>query len=141
MRPSLEEERRALLEQMEASRAMYRRMLADSSPSAFLNATQGTSRTGSSFPQSRTVRWIMDHPFLLAAGVASLVWLGSGRGQFVRSRAEKIRRTASGLPLLKGLTAFSVMLLRNRARWQSTVRLATIALHWIQQRQKSRPNK
>lgn len=96
---SLEEQRNALLEQIHASRAVYRRMLTQGesihTASAHEHAAAGTdireeaasaesastakaSRAASmnqDFPRSATMRWIIEHPFYTAAAVVGLAML------------------------------------------------------------------
>lgn len=69
--PSLEEERRALLEQIHASRDAYRRMLTeqDMQEAAAENRLHALNGTGD-FPRSSTIRWIIQHPYLTVAAVA-----------------------------------------------------------------------
>lgn len=99
MSASLEEQRRALLEQIEASRAVYRRMLTGESalessrlplPARTTSGTESVSparivTTGSHPAQlaanqlgsgrGKAVQWAMDHPLWVATGVALLVLL------------------------------------------------------------------
>lgn len=94
---SLEEQRSALLEQIHASRSVYRRMLTQGesieTASAHEHAAAGTDirddaaanpskvkasgvlARDSEFPRSTTMRWILDHPFYTAAAVVGLVML------------------------------------------------------------------
>lgn len=100
---SLEEQRSALLEQIHASRSVYRRMLTQGesieTATAHEHAAAGTdirdeaaaeesasaagaraaaSRTRATdpgFPRSMTMRWIMDHPFYTAAAVVGVAML------------------------------------------------------------------
>lgn len=96
---SLEEQRNALLEQIHASRSVYRRMLTQGesieTASAHEHAAAGTdirddaaanplpSKVRASralpgdpeFPRSTTMRWILDHPFYTAAAVVGLFML------------------------------------------------------------------
>ncbi len=104
MSVSLEDQRRALLEQIEASRAVYRRMLAGEQVSAdtrisvagsptsmpdssIRHRTAGSlvsgfriytdRNTGRTVPgeRSQAVQWAMAHPLWVAGGVAMLVLL------------------------------------------------------------------
>ncbi|MDO8300727.1 hypothetical protein [Lacisediminimonas sp.] len=80
---SLEEERQALLEQIHSSRADYRRMLAQydqprheaGSGHAGDDAQRMSHLRGmpAPFPRSRTMRWIVSHPYAVAGVTASLV--------------------------------------------------------------------
>lgn len=97
---SLEEQRNALLEQIHASRSVYRRMLTQGesieTASAHEHAAAGTdirqdpaahSTTSSAssaasrktvdpgFPRSMTMRWILNHPFYTAAAVVGIAML------------------------------------------------------------------
>lgn len=99
MSVSLEDQRRALLEQIEASRAVYRRMLTGESPAGSLRRSWkarhlpasaaagagGIAGAGAATgpllerPQpggrNKAVQWAMDHPLWVAGGVALLVLL------------------------------------------------------------------
>jgi hypothetical protein len=93
--PSLEEERKAILERMQMRRESYRRALTggvdleqiparpgNPRPQQLVHAqplypTQRPVPTG--FPRSTLMRVLMDHPFLCAAGVAALVAIGPRR--------------------------------------------------------------
>lgn len=99
---SLEEQRNALLEQIHASRTVYRRMLTQGesieTASAHEHAAAGTdireedaanstvkaARTRrtirtqgseSEFPRSTTMRWVMQHPFYTAAAIVGIAML------------------------------------------------------------------
>jgi len=133
MKPSLEEERRALLEQIEASRAVYRRMLAGDEKSAAGSMTAAnprTSRGAQTFPRSRTVRWVMDHPWWVAFGVAAVVWAGPGglKKVFGRARAAQPR----GKTAVKGMTSLGAMLLRDQSKLRAAGRLAVMSLGLVQ---------
>ncbi len=118
---SLEEQRNALLEQIHASRSVYRRMLTQGesieTASAHEHAAAGTdirqdaaassaSLSGSAglrgkasdpaFPRSMTMRWIMDHPFYTAAaivGVAMLIPKAARAGKRVNSKLGSKKRS------------------------------------------------
>jgi hypothetical protein len=76
---SLEDEKRALLEQIHSSRETYRRMLMQSDkPSE--NAIEGNVVNGSrtdQFPRSMTMRWIVRHPYMSAAAGTAVALLGT----------------------------------------------------------------
>ena len=162
MKPSLEEERRALLAQIEASRAVYRRMLSgtpDIAGSGTSSADQKGMQKGMptdkivSFPRSRTMRWVMDHPLAVAASVSLLVWAAprwwESRGRAgtsktlerrsERSKASKTerRQTDRHLPAEgtgRALLTAAVLLMRNPAAMRTLSRVAGSAWDWFQQR-------
>ena len=163
MRSSLEEERRALLAQIEESRAVYRRMLSgtpadtvvhDAIPSNH-NRTPADPYEG--FPHSRTVRWVMDHPLAVAAAVSLLVWVGP-RWWASRRRSESLKtleRSASrrksdnkgqrqgfgDIPTEgtgRALLTAVALLMRNPATMRSISRTAGMAWQWFQKRRSHR---
>ena len=81
---SLEEERQALLDQIHSSRAAYRRMLSkydqpqensgppDAADDGGLAPLRGMP---AAFPRSRTMRWIISHPYATAGAAAGLLAL------------------------------------------------------------------
>ena len=115
MTPSLEDERRALLEQIEASRAVYRRMLTGESPAGgvrrswMVRPPSTAAGSGSIAGQavatgplpgrpltggrSKAVQWAMDHPLWVAGGVALLVLLlpRAVEARQRRARSAKLR--------------------------------------------------
>lgn len=117
MSVSLEDQRRALLEQIEASRAVYRRMLTGESPVSSvhrswttrqpLTATGAGSSAGpvvatGALPgrplpgaHSKAVQWAVDHPLWVAGGVALLVLLlpRAVEARQRRARNAKMRAT------------------------------------------------
>lgn len=118
---SLEEQRNALLEQIHASRAVYRRMLTQGesieTASAHEHAAAGTDirdeaagaeaasgRTAakdSNFPRSTTMRWIMDHPFYTAAavvGIAMLIPKAARAGKQAGSKVSSRKRNKAAPP-------------------------------------------
>ena len=158
MKPSLEDERRALLAQIEASRAVYRRMLSGDTalPAATEPHSQGLAPASGPqaqagfFPRSRTMQWAMDHPMAIAAGVALLVWLAprvwqrrtAQKSQAAR-QAHKEARTQEVLlsgreGSLRALLTAAALLLRNPATMRAVTRAAGIAWHWLQQRRQRR---
>lgn len=158
MKPSLEDERRALLEQIEASRAVYRRMLAGEPGAAPLRTSRhgwGTHAAASrptmrqKVAQSPAVLWMMDHPLWVAGGVALLVLLAPrmmDAGTAVarkrqeskrRAQARKEFRDPSGGTARALLTA-AVLLLRDPARMRAAARLLGAGWQWVQQQQKKK---
>lgn len=117
MSVSLEDQRRALLEQIEASRAVYRRMLTGESPASGVRrswtARQPSALTGTGNvagpavatgplldrPQpdgrSKAVQWAMDHPMWVAGGVALLVLLLPRAVEARQRRARKAKKQAA----------------------------------------------
>lgn len=69
-RPSLGEEKQALLAKMEASRVAYRRVLQGVEEER--HAVQDVVTAGV-FPKSHTVRFILDHPYLCTFALAALL--------------------------------------------------------------------
>ncbi|MGV3741086.1 MAG: hypothetical protein ACO1NO_02115 [Burkholderiaceae bacterium] len=127
---SLEEQRNALLEQIHASRSVYRRMLTNGesieTATAHEHAAAGTdireeaaasaaassvaasraSSTDAAFPRSMTMRWILNHPFYTAAaivGVAMLVPKVARAGKRVGSKLPSRKRSkAAAAPVNYG---------------------------------------
>lgn len=139
MKPSLEDERRALLEQIEASRAVYRRMLTDAP----------TDRTARATPaRSRGVAWMLDHPLWVAGGVALLVLLvpritahrrqTAARQQARQRVAERMPEPAGSGGTLRALLTVGALLLRDPARMRAAAQFAGSAWQWLQRRRKTR---
>lgn len=137
MRTSLEEERRMLLEQIEASRAVYRRMLSGHSPDRNSTMSEAmTTRQRLYSPRRQIMQWMTDHPLHVAAGVTLLVWLGPRLIQRVRAQHQKKRTPDTSLPTLgggtvKAIATVLILLLRNPRRLQSTTKLLTTAWRWL----------
>jgi hypothetical protein len=137
MRTSLEEERRLLLEQIEASRAVYRRMLSGQGPdrnSTMSEAMMTRQRLHS--PRRQIVQWMVDHPLHVAAGVTLLVWLGPRLIQRIRAQRQKKRALETSLPnrgggTVKAIATVLILLLRDPRRLQSTTKLLTTAWRWL----------
>lgn len=114
---SLEEQRNALLEQIHASRTVYRRMLTQGesieTASAHEHAAAGTDireedaanstvkasgsqRTfraqsaESGFPRSTTMRWVMEHPFYTAAAIVGIAMLIPKAGRIGKKAGGKL---------------------------------------------------
>lgn len=133
MKPSLEEERRALLEQIEASRAVYRRMLAgdEKRPAgSVLLVKPRNALNAHTFPRSRTVRWVMDHPWWIALGVAAIVWAGPGRLTGLFGRAAQPRSKKA----VKSMTSIGALLLRDQSKLRTAGRLAVMGFGLLQRR-------
>lgn len=144
MKPSLEQERRALLEQIEASRAVYRRMLSGepagsrSAPAPGVRHASAVQHRG----RGKAVQWMMDHPLWVAGGVTLFVLVaprlfGAGRHAAQRRRQEKQRarrqqEESSGT--LRALLTAAVLLMRDPARLRAAARMANGAWQWLQRR-------
>jgi hypothetical protein len=76
---SLEDEKRALLEQIHSSRETYRRMLSKSDTPKRGVVVDNVVNIGQmdQFPRSATMRWIVGHPYASAAVVAAAALLGT----------------------------------------------------------------
>ncbi len=116
---SLADEKQALLAKMQASRVAYRRMLLGVDTD---NATVIDVEPLHVFPKSKTVRWIRDHPYLIALGITTLV-LASRRAprQAVRSAVHK------------GSAATSVFL-RNQNKIRSAIGVVLAVARFIERR-------
>ena len=158
MKPSLEEERRALLAQIEASRTAYRRMLTGTvaPDSASSTAVFSSTEHASVFPRSRTVRWVMAHPVTVAAGVALLVWvaprLWEQRKATSLHRPRKDRRRQNDLRdehqhehatdrggNMRALLTAAALLIRDPTTMRNLTRIAGTAWQWLQQQRSKSP--
>lgn len=142
MKSSLEDERRALLEQIEASRAVYRRMLSDEPEPTLMRQPHGpyTARQGrETGAGARAMQWMMEHPLWVAGGVALVVLLlprVTGAGKRAAHRSERRQREPEprqGGTLRAVLTA-AALLMRDPARMRAAARIAQTAWQWVQQR-------
>jgi hypothetical protein len=160
MKPSLEEERSALLEQIEASRAVYRRMLAGeagTSPSLGMTGARAGTPAATDRPtlrervaQSPVVLWMTDRPLWVAGGVALLVLMAPK----IRNRAVAMvrkrraarqrdlqqqapRAVASGT--VRALLPVALLLLRDPARMRAIARLAGAAWQWLRKPRQKNP--
>lgn len=135
MRMSLEEERRALLEQIEARRSLYRRMLTGDSED---HQTTGIHRQAIGHaiaPQhNRLGHWLLDHPVQAATGVALLVWLGPRlirRNQARSKIAREAPVTGQRTGILKAIAGMMVLLLRDPRQLQTTASLISNTWRWL----------
>ena len=150
MKPSLEDERRALLEQIEASRAVYRRMLSDE-PEATVARRLPHQDAVQQTPGARAMQWMTEHPLWVAGGVALLVLLAprvidAGK-QAARQRRHKQRerefeherepRQQGGTP--RALLTVAALLLRDPARLRAAARIGQTAWQWMQRRRAAGP--
>ncbi len=149
MKPSLEDERRALLEQIEASRAVYRRMLAgdDAGPTPAVPSESAVRRAQGDAGRGKAIQWMMDHPLWVAGGVALLVLLaprvlGAGtqaarrRKQAKRRERERERETGGGT--VRALVTAAALLLRDPARMRAALRYGQMAIGWIKERRRAK---
>lgn len=100
---SLEDERRALLDQIHSSREIYRRMLtqSDKSQHTIIEGRVVDASRDEHFPRSMTMRWIVQHPYMMGAAAAAAVALLGSR----RARTAIVHGTASATQRLRGKTA------------------------------------
>ena len=167
MSVSLEDQRRALLEQIEASRAVYRRMLAGDHTtdamragvaSSSLSARDSTGTTRGLAPasarrmqqggRSKAMQWAVDHPLWVAGGVALLVLLLPRAAAARRRRSrDKVRRdsdrdqvmqTARSSGTARALLTAGLLLMRDPRRLQAAGRLLATGWHWLQRRRAQR---
>lgn len=156
MKPSLEDERRALLEQIEASRAVYRRMLAGETGAAPLRSSRHARPGMPVAPEQTTVRqkvaqspavlWMMEHPLWVAGGVALLVLLAPRVMAATSRKRQASRRPAPAwraAPRPSGgaaraLLTTAVLLLRDPARLRAAARMLGVGWQWIQQQRQKK---
>ena len=140
MKSSLEEQRHALLEQIEASRAVYRRMLSEANASS---AARRPIRQGRLKHQAhvaeRTMQWMMDHPWYVAGGVALIVLLAPRLiGAVKRPLHETPDPGLGSAPqhptgTRRALLTAGALLLRDPARMHAVARLLQSAWQWMRQ--------
>ena len=135
MRVSLEEERRALLEQIEARRNLYRRMLSGESRD---RQTASTTRLAIGHAKSphhnRLGKWLLDHPVQVAASVTLLVWLGPRLIRRNQPRSKAVMRTpASSKPpgILKSIAGTMMLLLKDPRQMQTIASMVGNAWRWM----------
>lgn len=95
---SLEDEKRALLEQIHSSRETYRRMLTKSDTpkrGIVVNNVVNVGQMGD-FPRSATMQWIVQHPYASAAVVTAVALLGARSAK--TAIAQRGGRTIRQLP-------------------------------------------
>jgi hypothetical protein len=151
---SLEEERQLLLQQLESSRAVYRRMLTDTDDASYHTMpprSYGEPRPArqSGFPQSHTMRWVMRHPYLAGAGAVALVMAGKKGWSKARKSPGPVTVIEVAKPNAdagKGITATTLgttlvttaaMMLRNPAQMQAAMRAIGVAVNYYKSRRRN----
>jgi len=138
MKISLEEERRTLLEKIEASRHVYRRMLSGEAADTFIAPAHGlAAKQPARSTRQQIGEWVSDHPLQIAAGVAVLVWLGPGlirRIHFRRKARIKAFASSPRAGTAKAIAAVLLLLLRDPRRLQTTASVLTTAWQWLRSR-------
>jgi hypothetical protein len=153
---SLEEERQQLLQQLESSRAVYRRMLTDTEDAAddamppYVYGEPVPMRH-SGFPQSHTMRWIMRHPYLSGVGALALLMAGKKGLSKARKKGKKAEPAAASraeeanadtkksivaTTLGTSLATTAAMMLRNPAQMQAAMRAIGIAMNYYKSRRR-----
>ena len=135
MRISLEEERRALLEQIEARRGLYRRILSGKDEDHQRTSTHRQAFGQAMSPQhNRFAQWLLDHPVQVATGVALLVWLGPRlirRNQGRSKTAAQMHQGGQRSGNLRIITRMMALLLRDPRQLQMTAGMVGKAWRWI----------
>lgn len=135
MRMSLEEERRALLEQIEARRHLYRRMLSGDIEDRKTTGTHRQAIGHAISPQhNRLAQWLLDHPLQVATGVALLVWLGPRLIRRNQIRSKTVRQAPPAgqrTDILKAISRMMLLLLRNPRQLQTTASMASNFWRWL----------
>ena len=130
---TLEEERRALLEEIEARRSLYRHMLSGEHEAHQIKGTRGQTVGHAVIPQhNRVMQWLLDHPWQVAAGVALLVWLGPRLTKRNQPHSKNLTQTTgqrSGLP--KAIASMMMIFLRDPRQLQSTASMIRHAWQWF----------
>ena len=139
---SLEEEKRRLLEQFEHSREVYRLMLTGSehpssyeAPPASYGYYASSPPHGGGFPQSQTMQWIIQHPYLVGFGAVALAVVGKRRFSKTKNKRKK-ETSEENASVKKGLAATTLgtaaaMMLRNPAQMRAAIRAVTIAVNYF----------
>ena len=115
---SLEDERRALLEQIHSSREVYRRMLTKSDKQE--STVEGRALIVGNrvwIPRSLTMRWILQHPYAITAAVAAVGILGSRT-----ARTAIVQRTGQASRRLRSNAASMRPAVSNEAAGRRTAR-------------------
>jgi len=135
MKISLEEERRTLLEDIEARRALYRRMLSGESEDYQTTNTRRQAFGHAIPPHHHRLReWLRDHPLQVAAGVALLVWLVPRlirRDQYRSRNAKQAQPAGQSTGILKAIAGLMRILLRDPRQLQTTASMLSSAWHWL----------
>jgi hypothetical protein len=138
MRTTLEEERRTLLEQIEASRGVYRRLLnGETDDTQTTPAHRVTVKRPARSIRQQLGQWAADHPLQIAAGVTLLVWLGPGLIRRIQSRPKASAKASVPSPrtgTAKAIATALVLLLRDPRRLQMTASVLTTAWRWLRRR-------
>lgn len=125
MKSSLEDERRALLDQIEARRTHYRRLLLDDQKTA----------------GSRSIQWVKDHPLWIIGGAVLVALVARrviGAGENAMRRNPRDHGAPDGWRWGDGLRALlkaGALMLRHPLRLRTAARLGHTALHWMRRRE------
>ncbi len=138
MRTSLEEERRALLERIEASRNVYRRILSGENNDPHATAGHGMTIRRPTPSSGRQIgQWMSDHPLQIAAGVTLLVWLAPGLIRRIRSRSADRKKSPAPAPragTAKAIATALILLLRDPRRLETSASVLNTAWRWLRHR-------
>jgi len=136
MTSSLENQRRALLEKMEARRAVYQRMLRGDNHNGTFKSQRSRPNTHSPSPLDSGLQWVRSHPLLSTVGVALLVALlpraiSTKRHKQYPSHATERPAFARAIPMVK---AAALLLLNDPTRMRMAGYLTRSVWHWLNHR-------
>jgi hypothetical protein len=135
MKISLEEERRALLEEIEARRSLYRHMLSSEGKQQQTGSTERQAIGLARPPRHNQLgKWLLDHPAQVAVGVTLLVWLGPRLIRRNQPRSKAVtRETAPGkhTGILKAVAGTMMLLLRDPRQLHTTASMVGNTWRWM----------
>ena len=135
MRLSLEEERRALLEEIDARRSLYRRMLNGESDDHQTTATRRQTSGQAMSPRNNQLRqWLLNHPLQVATGVALLVWLGPRlirRNQARPKTVAQMPKAGRRTDIMKAIAGMLMLLRSDPRQLKTTASMVGNAWRWL----------
>jgi hypothetical protein len=136
MNTSLENQRRALLEKMEARRAVYQHMLRGETNNFSFKSHYARPKAHTPSPSERGLQWVRSHPFISTAGLALLFAflpraIATSRHRHHSPLTTERSAFSRAMPMLK---AAGLLLLKDPTRLRMVGYLTRSMWHWLKHR-------